>query len=46
VTWVMWNVIWVHLEVVLVSVQDMCTIFAEHFTSSEVVLDAHDGTTW
>jgi hypothetical protein len=29
VMWVMWNIILVHLEIVLVSVQDRCTVYAE-----------------
>ena len=24
--WVMWNLVWVHLEIVLVSVQDRCMV--------------------
>jgi hypothetical protein len=34
----------VHLEIVLVSVQDRCTVCTKHTTSSEIVLDAPDGT--
>jgi hypothetical protein len=29
VTWVMWNLLSIHLETVLVSVQDKCTVWAE-----------------
>jgi hypothetical protein len=29
VTWVMWNLISVWLDVVLVSVQDRCTVYAK-----------------
>ena len=34
----------VRLEMVLVSVQDRCTVCAKHTVSSEIVLDAPDGT--
>jgi hypothetical protein len=44
VTWVVWNVILVRLEIVLVSVQDRCTVSTEHTINIEIVLDAHDGT--
>jgi hypothetical protein len=40
----MWNVISVHLETVLVLVQDRCTVCAERAMGSEIVLDTHDGT--
>jgi hypothetical protein len=40
----MWNLVSVYLETVLLSVQDRCTICAEHNIGSEIVLDAHDGT--
>ena len=33
------------LEIVLVSVQDSCTVCAKRTISSEIVLDAPDGTT-
>jgi hypothetical protein len=42
--WVMWNLISVYLETVLVSVQDRCTVCAEHIIGSEIILDSHDGT--
>jgi hypothetical protein len=45
VMWVIWTLTSVHLETVLVSVQDRCTICAERTTGLEIVLDAHDGTT-
>jgi len=44
VTWVMWNLLFVHLEIVLVSVQDRCMVCAKLTISSEIVLDALDGT--
>jgi hypothetical protein len=44
VTWVVWNFVLVHLETVLVLVQDRCTVSTEHTIVIEVILDAHDGT--
>ena len=32
------------LEIVLVSVQDRCTVCAEYTTGSEIILEAHNGT--
>jgi hypothetical protein len=40
----MWNLILVHLEVVLVSVQDRCMVCAEGSIGSKIILNAHDGT--
>jgi hypothetical protein len=40
------NLIAVLLETVLVSVQDRCAVCAERIIGSEIILDAHDGTTW
>jgi hypothetical protein len=42
--WVMWNLFSVHLETVLVSVQDRCTVCAESTIGLEIILDASDGT--
>ena len=42
--WVLWNPISEHLEIVLVSVQDRCTVCAKHTIGLEIVLDAPDGT--
>jgi hypothetical protein len=44
VTWVMWNLVLVHLEIVLVSLQERCMVCAECTTGSEIILDAPDGT--
>jgi hypothetical protein len=44
VTWVMWNLVLVPLEIVLVSVQDSCMVCAKHTVGSEIVLGALDGT--
>jgi hypothetical protein len=40
--WVMWNLVLVHFETMLVSVQYRCTVCAEHTIGSEIVLDAPD----
>ena len=40
----MWNVVSVHLEIVLVSVQDRCTVCAKCTIASEIISDAIDGT--
>jgi hypothetical protein len=37
------SLISVHLETVLVSVQDRCTVCAKHTIGSEIILDAPDG---
>ena len=42
--YVKWNLVSVHLEVVLVSAQDMCMVCAECTIGSEIILDAPDGT--
>jgi hypothetical protein len=42
--WVMSNLVSVHLEKVLVSVQDRCTVCAKRTVGSVIVLDAPDGT--
>ena len=42
--WAMWNIVSVHLETVLESVQDRCTVCAKHTIGSEIVLDTPDGT--
>ena len=44
VTWVMWNLISVHLETVFVSVQVRCTVCAKCPIGSKIVLDTTDGT--
>ena len=38
------NLVKVRLEIVLVSVQDRCTVCAKCIVGSEIVLDAPDGT--
>jgi hypothetical protein len=44
VTWVMSNHVLVHLEMVLVSVQDRCMVCAKCIIGLEIILDAPDGT--
>jgi hypothetical protein len=44
VTWVMWNLVSVGMEIVFVSVQDRCTVCAKHTIGPEIILDAPDGT--
>jgi hypothetical protein len=44
VTWVVWNLVLVRLVIVLVLVQDRCTVCTEHTIGIEIILDAHDGT--
>jgi len=44
VTWVMWNLDSVCLETVFLWVQDRCMVCAKRTISSEIVLDALDGT--
>jgi hypothetical protein len=41
----MWNVILVHLEIVLVSAQDRCIVCTKGTIGLEIILDAPDGTT-
>jgi hypothetical protein len=42
--WVMSNLVSVHLETVLVLVQDMCMVCAKCTIGVEIILDAPDGT--
>ena len=44
--WVMWNPRSVRLEMVLVLVQDRCTVYAKRTIRSDIVFDAPDGTLW
>ena len=41
---VKWKLVSIRLEIVLVLVQDRCTVCAKHTIGSEIVLDAPDGT--
>jgi hypothetical protein len=40
VTRLKWNFISIHLEIVLILVQDRCTVCAEHTIGLQIVLDA------
>jgi hypothetical protein len=44
VTWVMSKLVLVHLKMVLVSVQDRCTVCAKRTMGSKIISDAPDGT--
>jgi hypothetical protein len=44
VTLVMWNLVSIHLEIAVLSVQDGCTVCAKHTIGTEIVLDAPDGS--
>jgi hypothetical protein len=39
-----WKLISVHLEIVLILMQDRCTVCAESTIGLEIILDAPDGT--
>ena len=39
-TWVLWNLVSDHLEIVLVSVEDRCTVCAKCTTGSDIILNA------
>jgi hypothetical protein len=43
-TWVMWDLVWVRSEIVLVSVQDRCTVCAKRTSGLEIILNAPDPT--
>ena len=43
-TWVMSNLASLHLETVLVSVQDWCMVCARSAIGPEIILNAPDGT--
>jgi hypothetical protein len=42
--WVVWNLVFVHLEIVLVSVQGWSMVCTEHTIGIEIVLDYLDQT--
>jgi hypothetical protein len=44
VMWVMWNIVFVHLEIVLVSVHGWSMDCTEHTIGIEIVLDELDRT--
>jgi hypothetical protein len=39
-----WKLVSVHLEIVLILMQDRCTVCAERTIGLEIILDAPDGT--
>jgi hypothetical protein len=39
----MWNLVLVHLEIMLILSQDWCIIYTEHTLGSEIILDTPDG---
>jgi hypothetical protein len=41
---VLWNLVSIHLETVVLFVQDVCTVCAKHTIGTEIILDAPDGT--
>jgi hypothetical protein len=43
-TWIKFKLILVHLETVLMSTQDRCTVCAERVIGLEIISDAPDGT--
>ena len=43
-TWVVWNLVLVRLEMVLASVQDRCTVYTNCTIGSKIILEAPDGT--
>jgi hypothetical protein len=42
--WVMYNLVLVHLEIMIVSVQDRYTVYTKRTIASEIILDAPDRT--
>jgi hypothetical protein len=43
VTWVKWKLVLVRLEVVLISMQDRCTVYTKCTIDSEIILGATNG---
>ena len=43
VMWVKWNLVLVHLETVLMLVQDRCMVCAKHALGLEIILDTPNG---
>jgi hypothetical protein len=41
-----WKLVSVHLEIVLILIQDRCTVYAEHTVGSEIILDTPNGVAW
>jgi hypothetical protein len=36
----------IHSEIVLIFMQDRCTVFAEHTIGTKISVDTHDRTPW
>jgi hypothetical protein len=43
---VVWNLVLVHLKIILVLVQDRCMVCTERTIGIEIILDVLDGTPW
>jgi hypothetical protein len=43
-TWIVWNLALLRLDIVLVSVQDSCIVCAKSTIGTKTILDALDGT--
>jgi hypothetical protein len=39
-----WKLVSVRLEIMLILMEGMCTVYAKHTIGSEIILDAPDGT--
>ena len=39
-TWVLWNLVLDRLEIVLVSVEDRCTVYAKRTMGSDIIFNA------
>jgi hypothetical protein len=44
VTRLKWKLVSVRLDIVLILIQDRCTVCAERTVGSDIILDAPDGT--
>ena len=44
--WVKWKLVLIHLEIVLITTQDRCTVCAKCTIGLEIILGTPDGTTW
>ena len=43
---VKWKLVLIHLEIVLITTQDRCTVCAKCTIGLEIILGTPDGTTW
>ena len=46
VTRLKWNLVLVLLDIVLILMQDRCTVCVKRTIGSEIILDTPDGTPW